>query len=117
MRNLRNPIAIALPCALALAAAFGSQSSLQAQSVPGVLSRDRTPSQTFFEEGYDQLEQEIRILRRDILSDSSILTIRQDVRLQPYRLENSESQEFEDLNQRDRPTNGNEADPTAPAAP
>ena len=58
-----------------------------AQTTPGGLGRDRSlPSQTFFEDGLDQLEQEIRILQQED-SDTAILTIQQDVQLSPYEIE------------------------------
>lgn len=59
-----------------------------AQITPERLSRDcSSPSQRFFEDGLDQLEREIRILQRQEMPDTAILTIQQDVQLSPYEIE------------------------------
>ncbi len=59
-----------------------------AQTTPGGLGRDRSlPSQTFFEDGLDQLEREIQILQQQDSSDTAILTIQQGVQLSPYEIE------------------------------
>lgn len=72
--------------------------SVQAQSIPELtpeqklqISRDLTPrnSQDFFRQGQAQLEQEIRLLDRRVLSsDQTVLkidpTLRDSERLQPF---------------------------------
>lgn len=67
--------------------AVGSAGQAMAQTTPGGLGRDRSlPSQTFFEDGADQLEREIQILQQHE-SDTAILVIQDDVQLSPYDLE------------------------------
>lgn len=59
-----------------------------AQTTPGGLGRDRSlPSQTFFEDGLDQLEHEIQILQQRENSNTAILTIQQGIQLSPYEIE------------------------------
>lgn len=69
--------------------AVGSAGQVLAQAAPGGLGRDRSlPSQTFFEDGADQLEREIQILQQhEHELDTAILVIQDDVQLSPYDLE------------------------------
>lgn len=86
--NQSSTVTLLLMGGLAVSHVILTIAPLGAQTTPGGLGRDRSlPSQTFFEDGLDQLEREIQILQQQDSSDTAILTIQQGVQLLPYEIE------------------------------